>query len=215
MTDPQQDQYGQQPVDGASDGAQDIPAHGKKKRGRYAQGAFDVGQGANISTGAAPPPPGGSPYSAQPAQQQQAGYGGYPQQQPQPQQGYQQPQYGQQQQQQQAQAQYGYQSYGDQQNAQHSQYGQQPGYGYQAPQAGYAPPTEKFGAMHMNDQQQPPSQSQNRPGFFQLNRLQTSDLISQPFDVREVNMAPPPIVLPPNVSVTDTILLDASPLIFV
>ena len=193
MADPQEDQYGQPPVDGVPNGAQDAPAQSKKKKGRYAQGAFDVGQGANVSGGVAPPPPVASQYPSQPMQQQQPGYGGYPQQQPQ--QGSQQPPYGQQQP-----PAYGQPEFGDQPPTyQQPQYGQQPAYG-QTPQAGYAPPTEKLGAMTMNEQIQPQQQPQGRAGFFQLNRLQASDLISQPLDVREVEMAPPPIVLPPNVS---------------
>ena len=187
MADGQQgdDPYAQ-PIEGTQGAATDAAPAGKKKKGRYAQNAFDVGVGANV-TGAAPPPPGAPPYPSQPVQQPQANYGGYPQQ---PQQGYGQPQYGS------PQPQYGQQpGYGDQNHGQQPQYGQQAGYGYQAPQAGYPPPTDKFASMNVNEQQQ----QQGRGGFFQLNRLQTSDLIQQPVDVREVDMAPPPIALPPNV----------------
>ena len=200
MADGQPDQYGQQPVDGAPNAAtQDAAAHGKKKKGRYAQGAFDVGTGANVAPGGAPPPPGGSPYPGQqPAQQQQMNYGGYPQQPQQayPQQGYNQPQYGQQP------TAYPQPGYGDQQ--QYGQQQQQQGYGYQ-PSATPQPPTEQFGAMNMNDKSQ-----QGRAGFFQLNRLQASDLMGQPLDVNEVDQPPPPIVLPPNSSVTPYVHSGAS-----
>ncbi|KAL9090795.1 MAG: hypothetical protein Q9159_001736 [Coniocarpon cinnabarinum] len=194
-----QDQYGQ-PAD-AQDNAAQAGAGGRKKKGRYAQGAFDVGTGSNVVAGGGTPQPGPLPYPQQPMQNQQVNYGGYPQQPQQQHPQHAQPQYGQQQY---GQPQYGQQqqpqygspqpSYGDQQ----PQYGQQPGYGYQqpSPQPGYAPPTDKFNQMSMNNQQVP--QHQQQPGYFQLNRLQTSDLIQQPFDVREIDQPPPPIVLPPN-----------------
>ena len=164
--------------DPASQSRPDARAGAKKKGGRsYAAGAFDVGSGNNAALGGQAP--GGAPYPTQPSAPQ---YGGYPQQ----------PQ--------QDQLQYGQQTYG------------QPGYPGQQPaaspqpygnQAGYAPPAypqqagleEKFGAMNM---QPAPTRAEYTPA--QLNRLQTSDLISQPFHVMEVDQPPPPIVLPQNVS---------------
>lgn len=162
---------------------------GKKKRG-YATQAFDVGAGANVVQ----PPSSEMPYG----QQQNESQGAYPQQQQpygqQPASG--QPAYG---------GQPGYGDYSQQPASPpgHGQgpYGQPQGYGAQGYGAqGYSSPgggmSEQFGAMNMNDKQQ------TRPGApTQLNRLQTSDLISQPFQASEVDQPPPSIVMPQGVRV--------------
>lgn len=185
-------QQPQQPYDeqAAAQGSQyqEGAAHKKKKRG-YAAGAFEVGAGANsIAGGQSQGPP--QSYGT-PLPQQQAGYGGY---QAEPQapaaQGYQYPQ-----------------AYGAQQPAapQAPQYS-----GYQAPDQGYAAPgapqpapgvggiTQGMGNMSMGAQpQQPQGAQQARPAV--LNQLFPTDLLSQPFSVSELDLPPPPIVLPPNV----------------
>ncbi|KAJ5814697.1 protein transport protein Sec24 [Penicillium riverlandense] len=97
-------------------------------------------------------------------------------------------------------------------------YQQQPMYGADPSQmqpaaAGYAPPaapgmqqmTQQFGAMGMGDphqmapQQQHPVAQAARP--VQLNQLYPTDLLSQPFNVAELDYPPPPITLPPGTSV--------------
>jgi protein transport protein SEC24 len=172
-------------------GGQQLPT--KKKRA-YAGQAFEFGTGANA--GMAPPPP-ATPYgAAQPAAAY--GYGAPIQQQPA---GYPDP-------------------------MQH----QQPAYG--APPAGYQPPdaygaapggvaamTQQFGQMGMAPQQQlhqQPQQLQHQPAqsplpgqqgpgvSLRLNALQPVDISVQgaPFHVSDLDLPPPPIILPPNSSVT-------------
>lgn len=58
--------------------------------------------------------------------------------------------------------------------------------------------TQQFGQMGVGGQQQA-SQPQGHAVAQSLNRLQTTDLISQPIHVSEIDHAPPPIILPPNV----------------
>ncbi|KAM5506708.1 COPII subunit [Microsporum canis] len=78
--------------------------------------------------------------------------------------------------------------------------------GYQAPAPTYPPPpgpgiaqvTQQMGQMSMGDQHQQPGMQ--RP--MQLNQLYPTDLLTQPFNVAELEYPPPPIVLPPNTSVT-------------
>ena len=194
---PPQDGYGQQqqpnpydqqaypgpesPVDAnvsAADAAAHAAAgHGRKKRA-YAGQAYDFGAGANSGLGG----------------QQQAGgaYGGYTA--PAQPQGYPQATYG-----------------ADQ--AQPAA----PGYpqpdaaaaaGYQPPTAGYpvqAAPgvqqvTQQFGQMGVSDPSQMQPQQQPPMGRTQLNQLYPTDLLTQPFNVAELDFPPPPIILPPNVS---------------
>ncbi|KAI9654598.1 MAG: COPII subunit [Alyxoria varia] len=174
----QQDPNAEQPVAGDEPNSptqEARPGPGRKKGGRaYATQAFDYGSGANSGLGNQPP----AGYPPQPAASPQ---GNYPQAQPQQQQGYPQPSYGQ--------PAYGQPAHGDQG---YPQPGAQGGY---SPQAGYGGMEEKFSSMNVNDQNQYRQTAQ-------LNRLQTSDLISQPFHVSEIDRPPPPIVLPPNSSVT-------------
>lgn len=190
----QQDPARQQGDDGAHAPAQDAgPSRGKKGR-RYAGQAYDLGAGANVA-GAPAPPQSASPALGQtPAGQPVYGY---PQSQSPAQ-----PAYPQQQLTQYGQPAYGQPAPNDPAAAQPS-YGQ-PAYGqqgYQAPAQGYsvqdptAGVTQQFGQMNM--QQQPQPQGSTAP--VPLTRLQTTDLISQPFHVSEIDMPPPPIVLPPNV----------------
>lgn len=192
-----QDQY-QQPAgdQSAQHFQQDAAAGAKKKKRAYAAGAFDVGSGANAGVGGQmsaggqfgmPPAPG-------------AQYGGYPQQQePAQQSGYQYPQQG----------------YG----APDTQAPQQPAYGgYQAPDQGYqsqaAPQpassgpagvggiTQGMANMQMGGAaQQPQQQPGQGPRGALLNQLYPTDLLSQPFNVAELDLPPPPIVLPPHVSI--------------
>ena len=177
---------------------QEIAGGGKKKKRGYAAGAFDVGSGANAGVG---------------GQTQGAGQFGMP------------PTYPQNDGQQPAQG-YGYsQGYGapapqqqQQQQAQQQQpqpaYGEQPTYagGYQAPDQSYPAPgaqippgaqqvggiTSGMANMNMGGQaQQQPTQA-GRP--MPLNQLHPSDLLNQPFNVAELDLSPPQIILPPNVS---------------
>jgi len=206
-----QAQYGQQEApqpDGQAQAGYGQPAGaaGKKKRA-YAGQAFDYGTGANsaATAGQTQQPPTGGAYGggAQPA-----GYG-FPQQQAQ--QGYGQPAYGQQQ---------GYQQpgYGDQTaqpaQQQQSQYGQpqydaQGGYqpaaqGYPAvgAQPGVAGMTQQFGQMGMGAQQPQQQSVGAAAGAQRLNPLQPVDITmqGQPFHVSDLDLAPPPLILPPNVS---------------
>ena len=175
-------------------GAAALPAGTKKGRRHYAGQAYDFGAGANSALGNQQQ--GGSAYPAAPG----AGYGGYAPHSPQmPQPGYEQPAYGM--------AQGGPAPMGA------------PGYGQPATEnTGYQPPdpsypahgvpsmhggvsgiTQQMGQMGMGGptQQQPSVNSQHRP---QLNQLYPTDLLNQPFNVSELDLPPPPIVLPPNVS---------------
>lgn len=172
-------EYDQQ--DGSQQGADARAAASRKKRDRYAGQAYDFGTGANVAQGQQPP----AAYGGQPAQQ-----------------------YGEQQQQQPA---YGQPAYGNTAsqpaNAQPAygqpQYGAQPGYPAPAQygdQGGVGGVTQQFGQMGIAGQQPqaaPQPTATNAP--IQLNRLQTTDLISQPFHVSELDLPPPTIILPPNV----------------
>ncbi|PMB70280.1 Protein transport protein SEC24 [Beauveria bassiana] len=162
------------PVDAGAAGA----APKKKKRG-YAAGAFDVATGANAGSqmpGAAPPAP---------------QYGGYPQ-------------VDMQQQQQQQQAAGGYQ-YGQTYGAPQPGAPQQGYGGYPAPdqaaQTGgqdVAGITQGVAGMNTGAQQPPSMPMAPQARQAALNQLYPSDLLSQPFNVAELDLAPPPINLPPN-----------------
>lgn len=90
---------------------------------------------------------------------------------------------------------------------------QQPAYGADPSQMaqGYAPPvapgvaqmTQQFGAMgvtdpHLMPPQQAP-QAPQAPRAVPLNQLYPTDLLTQPFNVAELDYPPPPIVLAPGV----------------
>lgn len=167
---PQEEEYGQPGGDyGAQPGMAQSQAASKKKRA-YAGEAFAFGSGANAALGGQMP----------------AG-GGYPQYPPQPVAGYQQPM---------AQPQV------------QPMYGVDPAAQMQQPMAqGYVPPaapgvaqmTQQFGAMGMADPHQMPPQAPQAPRPVPLNQLYPTDLLTQPFNVAELDLPPPPIVLPPGV----------------
>lgn len=87
-------------------------------------------------------------------------------------------------------------------------YGADPGHVQTAPLE-YAPPapdvgglTQQFGGMGMAEPHHlpPPQQAAAvQQHNVQLNQLYPTDLISQPFNVAELEYPPPPIVLPPGV----------------
>ena len=176
-----------EPSSPTQDGQQQSAASRKKRH--YAGQAYEFGGGANAALGGQQQ--GGGQYPGPPG----AGYGNYSQQPQQP--GYQQPPLG-----------------GD---PAAPVPGGTPGYpqsppgvgGYQPPDAGYpgpgAPPqpgvggiTQGMGNLAMGGPAQPPSQQMQRP--LQLNQLYPTDLLNQPMSPAELNLPPPPIVLPPNVS---------------
>ena len=171
-------------------------AAGRRKR-QYAGQAYDFGAGANSTLGGQTQ--GGSGYPAPSG----TAYPAYGQQPPQPgiqQPGLQQPSYG---------ADYGVptpaqgvpQSYGQQQPTvggyQPSDIGY-PAHGATGPLQGVGGITQGMSNMGMGAQTpQQPAQMQARP---QLNQLHPTDLLNQPFNVAELEYPPPPIILPPNVS---------------
>ncbi|KAI9797472.1 MAG: COPII subunit [Candelina submexicana] len=192
----QQQQPGYEGTTSPVQGGQPGPAAGGRKKRAYAGQAFDYGAGANSALGGQQQSaglPGGVGYPGA----QGAGYGGYP---PGPQQpGIQQHPYG---------------------ADQGASLPMSPvGYGQPAPGVGgYQPPapaypahgataalggaagiTQQFNQMGLGDQQHqaPPQQVHQR-----LNQLYPTDLMSAPFNVSELDLPPPPIILPPNASVT-------------
>ena len=165
------------------------PEHGKKKKRGYATEAYGFGSGANAGAtpgppGAGPPVPGASP-ALGPAQT--AAYGGYPGQEFQA--GYAAP-------------------------AQPAPYGApQPAVGgYQAPDAYYQPGvaqqqpqgvagiTAGMGGLNVGGGPAPAPQGPQQQGRLTLNQLYPTDLMNQPFNVSELDLPPPPCILPPNVS---------------
>ena len=160
-------------------------AGGRKKRA-YAGQAYEFGTGGNAALGGQQV--GGQGYPAP-----DPSYGSYGQHQPQP--GYQQPGYS-----------GGYAPSG---TPGYGQQGQGVG-GYQAPEPGYPPQgsapqspgvtgiTQGMGNMGMGVQ----SHGQPMPmhGRPQLNQLYPNDLLNQPLNVADLDLPPPPIILPQNVS---------------
>ncbi|KAG4222596.1 hypothetical protein PC116_g28930 [Phytophthora cactorum] len=171
---------------------------GKKKKRGYATQAFEFGSGANA--GATVPTPGGiTPGYGGPVPGPQpspgyAGGGAYPT--PDFQQG----------------------GYGSPAPGQ-VPYGapQQPGVpqpglgGYQAPDpyyqpgVGQPPPgvagiTQGMAGMNMGPGPQPAVQQPGQQARIALNQLYPTDLLNQPFNVSELDLPPPPCILPPNVS---------------
>lgn len=163
----------------------------KKGRRHYAGQAYDFGGGANSAVGNQLQ--GGAAYPAAPG----AGYGGYSPQMAQP--GFEQPAYGAGQG---GPAPIGAPGYGQP----HTETG-----GYLPPDSGYPAHgvtsvlggvggiTQQMGQMGMGGPTQPPplGHAQQRT---QLNQLYSTDLLNQPFNVSELDLPPPPIILPPNVS---------------
>ncbi|KAI1363528.1 hypothetical protein F5Y08DRAFT_309344 [Xylaria arbuscula] len=178
---------------------------GKKKKRGYATQAFEFGSGANAGAAGAPPPPGGMPpmpggpgfAGAQQQQPPAPGYGGYPAQ------GYEGGAYG-------APAPSPYDA------QQPGAPAQPPVAGYQAPSpyysgaagAGMGPLTQNMAGMSIGGPQQPPiPQQQQQPAQqprLPLNQLYPTDLLNQPFNVSELDLPPPPCILPPNASVTES-----------
>lgn len=172
--------------------------HGKKKKRAYAADAFTVGTAANAVGGQAPSlgqygapvQPAGTPvyggYGAQPAADVQDVQYGHPQQPPAGAQGGAPAAGG-----------YGYPDYG------------YPGAaatatgGVDAVTAGVAnmgfTGAGQQPAQHVQPHQQVPSQQGQPPRPGPLNQLYPTDLMSQPFNVSELDLPPPPIMLPPNV----------------
>jgi protein transport protein SEC24 len=166
-------------------------AGGHKKRA-YASQAFEFGAGANSALGGQPKGGGSFPVT------QNVGYGGYPQQPQVPQQ-------------------FGHQQPGPvlDQGSTGLPGAPVPGYGdpgmtgvggYQPPAAGYPPQggvggvTNQFSQLGVGGQSQPAPQL----GMHKqqaLNQLYPTDLITHPFNVSELDLPPPPIILPPNVNI--------------
>lgn len=164
------------PPDGTAEaGTSSVTVGGRKKRA-YAGQAYDFGTGANSALGGQQQ--GGGVYEG--GFSQQAHEAGYPQ-------------------------------GGYQQSA--AAPAQSPGIGYQPGTGvgGYQPPapsyptqgpgigqmTQHFGQMDMS---QKPSAVNGPPSRVALNQLYPTDLLTQPFNVAELDYPPPPAVLPPNVS---------------
>ncbi|KAH8590875.1 hypothetical protein B0O99DRAFT_520657 [Bisporella sp. PMI_857] len=174
------------------------PEGGKKKKRGYAQQAYDFGGNSALTQPQAPVGGGGFQHLGA----QDPAYGAYPAQQ----------EYG---------AQYGAQPGAPVAGAP-GNYGSPAPYGagvggYQPPDAGYpgpgqAPPapggvagiTSGMGQMGLSGAQ-PVAQPQQAPGRPQvLNQLYPTDLLNQPFNVAELDLPPPPIILPSNSSVTQS-----------
>jgi protein transport protein SEC24 len=166
---------------------------GRKKKRGYAAQAYDFGAGANSALGGQPPAGGAFPPAQAPA------YGGYSAQ-PEAQQGYGAPQ--------------PYVAQGQPQAPISPSYGQPAPMGgvggYQPPVPGYPGAgipqndvgaiTQGMGQMGFGGQGQAavqPAQANARP--LALNQLYPTDLLNQPFNVAELELPPPPIILPPNV----------------
>jgi hypothetical protein len=197
-----------QPGFGAAGGPPGQPDNegGKKKKRGYAAQAYDFGAGANSALGGQPPQGGAFQPAGAPL------YGGYPQQpEAQP---LLQPTYGG--------PQYGTPPGAPSPGAPAQNYGGAAPYGggvggYQPPDAGYPGPgapapgvagiTQGMGHMGMGAGAQPaaqPQQAASRPAV--LNQLYPTDLLNQPFNSAELELPPPPIILPPNVSYYSLIL---------
>jgi protein transport protein SEC24 len=58
--------------------------------------------------------------------------------------------------------------------------------------------TQQFNQMDMSQKATPQAAPQRVPV---LNQLYPTDLLNQPFAVKELDFPPPPAILPPNVSV--------------
>jgi len=195
------------------------PAGAKKKRA-YAGQAYEFGAGGNAQLGGQQAA--GGQYPGSPAPAAGVGYG-YPAQQQSAQ-----PSYGMPQQ----------PAYGDpnaQQQPAQPGYGGQPQYGAQQQQGGYEPQqpafsaqgatnmlqqgvagvTQGFAQMGMGGGTTPQPQQAQPQSAARLNPLMPVDVSQngQPFHVGDLDQPPPPIILPPNVSVTglsDKALLTAN-----
>lgn len=191
---PFQQQYDGQPyeVPGASPppsaGQPPADAGGKKKKRAYAAGAFDVGTGGNAAAGGQLPAGGqfGAPQPIAPGYGAAAWPGQEQQQQQQQPAGYPAPQQ--------------FQAPGAPGFEQPAGYGaQQPAYGG-SPAPGVGGITQGMANMQMGGAQPMPQQQQAQGRAGPLNQLYPTDLMNQPFNVSELDLPPPPIILPPNVS---------------
>jgi protein transport protein SEC24 len=163
---------------------------GKKKKRGYAAQAYEFGAGGNSALGGgAFTPPQAPVYGGYPVQTElQTGYG----------------------------APGSHATQAGQQVPLQASYGQTPNpgvpVGYQPPEGGYPSPgiaspgvgtiTQGMSQMGFGGAPQAavqPQQAVARP--VALNQLYPSDLLNQPFNVAELELPPPPIILPPNVSV--------------
>jgi protein transport protein SEC24 len=204
------DQYGQQPqyneqpqqpgvaAPPAAGYPEDVGGGKKKKRG-YAAQAYDFGAGANSQLGGQPVAGAAAPFSPGQAPVY-GGYGAQPEAQP---------AYG---------AQPAYAAPGMSPVPVQQPFGQtSPALGgYQAPEASYPAPgapgvagiTQGMGQMGFGGAQPAaaPQSMSGRPAV--LNQLYPTDLLNQPFNVAELDLPPPPIVLPPNVSVLAMFYID-------
>ncbi|EEP80589.1 SEC24 protein [Uncinocarpus reesii 1704] len=151
------------------------PTHGGKKKRAYAGQAFEFGSGANAALGGQLA--GGGAYGGYPAPPQPQGYPSAP-----------------------------YPGQPAQQAPETYPAGEQMSMGgYQPPAPGYPVPpagdmsqiTQQMGQMSMGGQMQG-----RAPAPVSLTQLYPTDLLAQSFNVAELDFIPPPIVLPPNASVT-------------
>ncbi|KAL2051893.1 hypothetical protein ABVK25_007808 [Lepraria finkii] len=170
-------------------GGPPAPAGAGRKKRHYAGQAYDFGAGANSALGGQqqggggyPGPPGGG-YGQQPQQPGQAApaYSGPAS-----------PAFT-----------AGAPSYGQQPATVGGYQPPEPGYpshGTPAQQPGMGQITQGMGNLAMpNQAQHQAPQMQSRP---QMNQLYPTDLLNQPLNVSELDLPPPPIILPPNTSVT-------------
>lgn len=194
---PYGDQQGAQDQQQQQAAAYAVPFDHKKKKRAYAADAFSVGSGANVPPGGQLPA--GGQYGAPLQPVDTPAYGGY-----------------------------GSPSVQDPQVAQYgvpqpaagaaaSAPGAAGGYQYQQPYyPGTGPPAVggvdaltagvagmSFGGAGQPQVQQPQQQPSGQAASGRagpLNQLYPTDLLSQPFNVAELEFPPPPIILPPNVS---------------
>ena len=171
-------------------GESSAPTGKERRKRQYAGQAYDFGAGANSATGGQHNSSGS--FSGPPG----GGYGGYESQLQQP--GLQQPAYG--------------GDYGSSAPARPVNYGlptpttigyHPPGTGYPAQGAtsmsgGVGGITQGMNNMGIGGQT--PQNAQSIPPRPHLNQLYPTDLLNQPFNVTELDLPPPPIILPPNVS---------------
>ena len=194
----QYEQYDPNQQDGAEvpgPGTTPAPSAAAKKKRHYAGQAYEFGVGGNAALGGQqvgggqyPPPPAPN-YGGYGGQSQQAGhtapgYGSGPA----------------------SPAVVGSQGYGQQAQAVGGYQSPEPAY----PAQGVPPPqqpgvggiTQGMGAMTVGNQTQHQSQMQgqmhSRPP---MNQLYPTDILNSPLNVAELDLPPPPIILPPNVSI--------------
>ena len=192
------EQYNANQQEGAeipAPGATPAPSVAAKKKRHYAGQAYEFGAGGNAALGGQQvgggqyPPPPGTTYG---------GLGGQAQHAPQ-QAGYPGPVYGSASA---TPAPGAPQGYGQQQQAVGGYQSPEPGY----PTQGQPPPppqqpsiggiTQGIGAMTVGNQAQHQAQMQGR---LPMNQLYPTDILNSPLNVTELDLPPPPIILPPNV----------------